>query len=811
MNNYSLIKSNTILKTSSSDIKYKIFILNLKKRLDRKNNVIQQFKSANFSEVYNFYEAIDASNIEEDIEMATLFKVNDFACRKGFIGCALSHYNMWIDLLKDPINDYYVIFEDDITLCKDFSTYFNNAKDVMQNFVKKIDILFLGYHDSIKMTDNQNMIDLIPFNQTKYIGGFFSYIITKKGAQNMLNYIETNGICHGIDYLIKIITDKNISIYELHPHIVYSDWVQGGNNIDSNIQRDISVFNLKKVNTDYYNETTIKKIHVKMLCNWQSGHDLCEEWNPMSHGNKTWNNIKIIDNDNNPDYYVIVNMPHSNLDLYNPSKTIVFQMEPMCTNTNQTWGVKTWGEWTNPDESKFLQVRNHKNYYNNCSWQLKRTYNEFQMDIDKDIQKENGKEIIDQSNNIFKYYNYFSTICSSKYHDPGHKLRIDFLKYIENIQNTNDTQSKPLKIDIYGHDNKFLFKNYIKSLDNNSKEDGLIPYKYYFIAENNREHNYISEKLWEPILCECLCFYWGAPNVSNYINPDAFVQLDLNDFEGSFNIMKQAILEDWYSKKINIIKREKNKILNYYNFFPTIERIILQDIYKDTLNTISKKISINQLSNNTSHRIEPFIDTLKNMGFVVNSINNLLNNKNIKIENINGKPNEKRLLFLNDIKYYINSDDITKDNIKILLKNYEQIKLFEDIINNKNTNNKNIYDNHLIISDNYKNTCYLDTFLKYIDYKNLPEDYDVCQLTNSINTKFKVTYQKNHYYFKVKKYFFDNCGVYIISKNGMLKILRFLNNYIPNNEDFMYECYENIEGFNFYSIGENNSLFSLLK
>lgn len=42
-----------------------------------------------------------------------------------------------------------------------------------------------------------------------------------------------------------------------------------------------------------------------------------------------------------------------------------------------------------------------------------------------------------------------------------------------------------------------------------------------------------------------------------------------------------------------------------------------------------------------------------------------------------------------------------------------------------------------------------------------------------------------------------------------MKILQFLNNYVPYNEDFMYDCYENIEGFEFYSTGmdKNNRLF----
>jgi hypothetical protein len=97
------------------------------------------------------------------------------------------------------------------------------------------------------------------------------------------------------------------------------------------------------------------------------------------------------------------------------------------------------------------------------------------------------------------------------------------------------------------------------------------------MVENNYEEDFITEKLWEPILCECLTFYYGCPNVSDYIDPRAYVQLDMDDFEGSYRTIKTAIEEDWWSQRISIIRQEKQKILNELAFFPTVERIVLMD------------------------------------------------------------------------------------------------------------------------------------------------------------------------------------------------------------------------------------------
>jgi hypothetical protein len=156
-----------------------------------------------------------------------------------------------------------------------------------------------------------------------------------------------------------------------------------------------------------------KKTRIKMICNWCSSKQLCDEWNRMSQGNYRWNNIEITW-ENDVDLYVIINKPLGN-EHYVPSKTIVFQMEPWCGDANQNWGVKTWGEWASPELlGKFLHVRTHKSHFNNCFWQLNTTYNEFKT---LPIIKNDSKLL--------------SSICSSKYFDPGHIKRIDFIKFVE--------------------------------------------------------------------------------------------------------------------------------------------------------------------------------------------------------------------------------------------------------------------------------------------------------------------------------------------------------------------------------------------
>jgi len=294
-----------------------------------------------------------------------------------------------------------------------------------------------------------------------------------------------------------------------------------------------------------------RRFRIKAMGNWKNSKGVCDEWNMMSKGNYRWNDIEVTWEDKDIDFYVLVNKPLPG-EHYDPKRTIVFQAEPWCENPNQHWGVKTWGEWAMPDESKFLQVRTHRKYLNLTFWQLKATYNDL-----KTMQIEKTKLL--------------STICTSKYFDPGHIKRIDFLKYIDN---KNDDI---VKIDIYNTDNDHKFKSYAGPHPPGNKDVGLLPYKYYFMGENNEEVNFITEKMWDPILSECLCFYWGCPNIADYIDPRAYIVLDLNNPEKAFETVKTAIINNEWEKRIEFIRREKQKFLEYYNIFPTLERIIKTD------------------------------------------------------------------------------------------------------------------------------------------------------------------------------------------------------------------------------------------
>lgn len=615
------VNAYTLNKVSQfKETKANTYIVNLERRPDRKKAMEELFESQGIDS-YSFFKAVDGKSLVVTEEIVRLFTGNDFSNRKGVIGCAMSHYMLWKQLSEDTSNEYYIIYEDDITLCDDYK---NKLEEVLRDVEGK-DVVYLGFSTLKENSHKKHEFadGLVQTDKQTYLGGTFGYIITRSGCKMLLNYIETNGIKHGIDYIMKIC--PGLIVYNTQPHLIFSEMVETVNStVDTDIQKDYSSLDLiladvkddwifyegvdsgdndirhvpgKRVEqlfsiasvtkgcvafntlgflkskvvlpykaSPYINSAGkglyVKRdyvpsrdyIRVKMLCNWCSSEALCAEWNKMSKGGNRWNSIQITSEDTNIDYYVIINKPRAG-DVFVPEKTIIFHMEPWCGDSSQTWGVKTWGEWARPDPTKFLQVRSHNSFVNTGFWQLNKSYTELQASVVKDEQLDG----------------VVSSICSSKYFDPGHIKRIDFMKYIES--------KGGVQLHIYNEDNKHGFASYKgtarPSID---KEKGIMPYKYYFMCENNAEKNFITEKLWEPILCESLCFYWGCPNVSEYINPLAYVQLVMDDFESSYQIVLSAIRDNLWEKRLEVIREEKKKVLEKYNFFPTLEQVLQERV-----------------------------------------------------------------------------------------------------------------------------------------------------------------------------------------------------------------------------------------
>ncbi len=281
-----------------------------------------------------------------------------------------------------------------------------------------------------------------------------------------------------------------------------------------------------------------RAVRVKLLANWAPSAEVCALWSRQSKGAGRWDDVELTHEDEGADYWAVVNHP-GGADGFRTDRTIVFQMEPASV-------VAGWGAWASPDPREFLQVRSHARFPNPVEWHLGATWEELRR-------APVGKTRL------------LSSVTSGKIEEPGHRLRIGFLRHLE---------ARGVALDVFGSDNRHGLANFRGSLPPNDKRPGLFPYRYTIAAENNAETNYATEKIWDAILAECLCFYWGCPNLEELLDPEAFVRLPLEDFEESRRIVENAIRDGERERRLPAILKEKRRLLDEAQLFPSLARTI---------------------------------------------------------------------------------------------------------------------------------------------------------------------------------------------------------------------------------------------
>ncbi len=273
---------------------------------------------------------------------------------------------------------------------------------------------------------------------------------------------------------------------------------------------------------------------VKFHQNFESDVQIYNRILSMSPNNSgVWKNVKMTIGDDY-DIFVILNHPqHSH---YDKSRTIVFESETPSTR-------RTFPKFYKGMESEFLYVHDTETHFNVDMWYHGLSYDELSNPL------------------AFEKTKSFSIINSNLNNLPGHMLRNSFIDSITN----------KIEFDLFGrfYNNN---KNYRGSLS--KKSDGLVGYHYTFNQENDFENNYFTEKILDGIMCECLTFYGGCPNIRNFINPNSFIEIDITNKEESFYIIRDSIKSNIWKSFISNIREEKRRIMVDHNILNIVNNIL---------------------------------------------------------------------------------------------------------------------------------------------------------------------------------------------------------------------------------------------
>ena len=160
-------------------------------------------------------------------------------------------------------------------------------------------------------------------------------------------------------------------------------------------------------------------------------------------------------------------------------------------------------------------------------------------------------------NSYFKKSNLISTVMSDKKNLLWQKTRINLIDFLE---------IEDIKIKRFGRGTNMI----------NDKSEALIPFKYHIAIENCS--NGPSEKLWDPLLCNCVVFYGGNLELIHPNIRKAIIQIPIFNKKKSKEIICKEIQE---SKVLNSIneKEWKEIKLTIKKFYSFENQFIFRDNY----------------------------------------------------------------------------------------------------------------------------------------------------------------------------------------------------------------------------------------
>lgn len=219
--------------------KFKYFVINLDRRPDRWEKFITQKEAGKIP--FERFSAVDGTKL--DTSGNQIFRVFDVlnSDSVGVMGCALSHISLYIKLLEEPDCQHYVILEDDAELTDNFTEKLEHIKNTLP---EGYGLCYLGHHMRVLNDRFENRVDIPVLERSDYttshsisLGGTTGYIISKLGAETLLNIINKAGCFEAIDRMQQNCANL-FPLYYSIPMIVFADCVQKNPNVDSDIQSD---------------------------------------------------------------------------------------------------------------------------------------------------------------------------------------------------------------------------------------------------------------------------------------------------------------------------------------------------------------------------------------------------------------------------------------------------------------------------------------------------------------------------------------------------------------------------------------------
>jgi len=154
--------------------------------------------------------------------------------------------------------------------------------------------------------------------------------------------------------------------------------------------------------------------------------------------------------------------------------------------------------------------------------------------------------------NLFDKPKELAIFCSSQVLTPNHQMRLDFVHKLK--------EHFGERLDWFG--------NGINSLP--EKWEGIAPYKYSIVLENQSATNIFTEKIYDAFLGLSFPIYWGAPNLHEHFNGRGFQEINIRDLLGSIEVIERCLSSNTFENNFDALVENRDRVLNNYNLFKRI-------------------------------------------------------------------------------------------------------------------------------------------------------------------------------------------------------------------------------------------------
>jgi len=285
----------------------------------------------------------------------------------------------------------------------------------------------------------------------------------------------------------------------------------------------------------------MKKVY--FACNWGlSSRQMCESYimqTPSCSG--VWEDIQVTYDIQDADYLIIEdNCSIDEAKCFNNKTRIYFSREAMDTKSHLKYTDRHFVRSSYWDKSGYLYTK--WIYANKSSGGINLNYD--QLIQESPVSKTK----------------LISTIQSGKTITQTHKDRVKFI----------ETMANSFNLDVFGpiHCNN-------STLLDNDKKNGLDDYKYCLAFDNQMNiDNFFGTQFTDSLLRWTVPFYGGGADLGKYFPEKSFIKINPSDLT-EIDKIKQIIENECdYEERLGAITEARNLILNEYNIWPTIKKVI---------------------------------------------------------------------------------------------------------------------------------------------------------------------------------------------------------------------------------------------